>query len=247
MTGGGGSDKAISDGPLWRPARTGPDPRPSLAGSRRSQVWVAGSRVWWCRCAVRRGRGWAGSDASERLFHLVRRGERVVHDVRTALAVATQPLHRDFAEPQPVPRPTEARAATGQRDRCHTSATTPDLLGDRPLAPFVRRRRHRDHLGPGPFRPRRGDRRPSASRAGRSRTVARISRVTPMPPSMARRRPLAGRAARGLRKLRQSCCATSSASCTVLSAAPLRRLSFEMNSASPRPPSTPWSTRMRPT
>ena len=41
--------------------------------------------------------------------------------------------------------------------------------------------------------------------------------------------------------------ATSSAICTVLSAAPLRRLSLEMNSASPRSPSTPGSCRIRPT
>ena len=35
--------------------------------------------------------------------------------------------------------------------------------------------------------------------------------------------------------------ATSSANCTALSAAPLRRLSFEMKSARPRPPGTPSS------
>ena len=39
----------------------------------------------------------------------------------------------------------------------------------------------------------------------------------------------------------------SSAICTVLSAAPLRRLSLLMNSASPRSPSTPGSWRIRPT
>src|SRR5205823_2978480 len=45
----------------------------------------------------------------------------------------------------------------------------------------------------------------------------------------------------------ESLVASSSASCTVLRAAPLRRLSLLMKSARPRLPSTPGSCRRRPT
>ena len=50
-----------------------------------------------------------------------------------------------------------------------------------------------------------------------------------------------GEAPPGLPWVDQSCAATSSAICTVLSAAPLRRLSLEMNIASPRLSGTPSS------